>query len=93
ALKAHAWPGNIRELANVIAVAAALCEHGVIQPHDLPDTLAVAAAPAAGSPEEAALRATLASCAGNVSEAARRMGVDRSTVHRQMRRYGLASRR
>ncbi|WP_343739127.1 helix-turn-helix domain-containing protein [Achromobacter sp.] len=39
------------------------------------------------------MRATLASCAGNVSEAARRMGVDRSTVHRQMRRYGLASRR
>ena len=91
ALKAHTWPGNIRELANVIAVAAALSEHGVIAPQDLPDTLAPAGQ--ATTAEEAALRSTLASCAGNVSEAARRMGVDRSTVHRQMRRYGLTPRR
>ncbi|KAG1207087.1 hypothetical protein G6F35_011078 [Rhizopus arrhizus] len=87
ALKAHAWPGNIRELANVIAVAAALCEDGVITPRDLPDTFAPAGA--ALSAEEAALRTTLARCGGNVSEAARQLGVDRSTVHRQMRRYGL----
>ncbi|RIJ03122.1 sigma-54-dependent Fis family transcriptional regulator [Achromobacter sp. K91] len=90
ALKAHAWPGNIRELANAIAVAAALCENGVIEPADLPDALAPAAA--AASPAEAALRAVLASCGGNVSEAARRLGVDRSTVHRQMRRHGVSSR-
>ncbi|HCW19649.1 MAG TPA: sigma-54-dependent Fis family transcriptional regulator, partial [Achromobacter sp.] len=91
ALKAHAWPGNIRELANVIAVAAALCEHGVIEPQDLPEALAPAGR--AATPEEAALRSALASCAGNVSEAARRLGIDRSTVHRQMRRYGLTPRR
>jgi transcriptional regulator of acetoin/glycerol metabolism len=90
ALKAHAWPGNIRELANAIAVAAALCENGVIEPADLPDALAPAAAVA--SPAETALRAMLASCGGNVSEAARRLGVDRSTVHRQMRRHGVSSR-
>ncbi|MCY1209699.1 Acetoin catabolism regulatory protein [compost metagenome] len=90
ALKAHSWPGNIRELANVIAVAAALCENGVIEPGDLPDALAPVSA--AANPGEAALRAMLARCAGNVSEAARRLGVDRSTVHRQMRRYGLSSR-
>ncbi|MGE8642358.1 MAG: sigma-54-dependent Fis family transcriptional regulator, partial [Achromobacter sp.] len=87
ALKTHAWPGNIRELANVIAVAAALCDDGIITPQDLPDTFAPAGA--ALSAEEAALRATLARCGGNVSEAARQLGVDRSTVHRQMRRYGL----
>jgi transcriptional regulator of acetoin/glycerol metabolism len=86
-LKAHAWPGNIRELANVIAVAAALCEDGVITLQDLPDTFAPAGV--AVSAEEAALRSTLARCGGNVSEAARQLGVDRSTVHRQMRRYGL----
>jgi transcriptional regulator of acetoin/glycerol metabolism len=90
ALKAHAWPGNIRELANVLAVAAALCEHGVIEPGDLPEALAPGGV--AVSAEEAALRSTLDSCAGNVSEAARRLGLDRSTVHRQMRRYGLGPR-
>ncbi|MCS3507396.1 sigma-54-dependent Fis family transcriptional regulator [Achromobacter sp. JUb104] len=90
ALKAHAWPGNIRELANVIAVAAALCEHGIIEPADLPEALAPGGV--AVSAEEATLRSTLDSCAGNVSEAARRLGLDRSTVHRQMRRYGLGAR-
>lgn len=87
ALKAHAWPGNIRELANVVAVAAALCEGGVIETQDLPEVLAPAGV--AASPEEATLRATLAGCNGNVSEAARRLGVDRSTVHRQIRRLGM----
>jgi transcriptional regulator of acetoin/glycerol metabolism len=87
ALKAHAWPGNIRELANVVAVAAALCEGGVIEPQDLPEVLATAGV--AASPEEVTLRATLAGCNGNVSEAARRLGVDRSTVHRQIRRLGM----
>lgn len=87
ALKAHAWPGNIRELANVVAVAAALCEGGVIEPQDLPEVLAPAGV--AASPEEVTLRATLAGCNGNVSEAARRLGVDRSTVHRQIRRLGM----
>ncbi len=87
ALKAHAWPGNIRELANVVAVAAALCERGVIEPQDLPEALAPAGV--AASPGEATLRATLAGCNGNVSEAARRLGVDRSTVHRQIRRLGM----
>ena len=87
ALKAHAWPGNIRELANVVAVAAALCEGGVIETQDLPEVLAPAGV--AASPEEATLRATLDGCNGNVSEAARRLGVDRSTVHRQIRRLGM----
>jgi len=62
----------------------------VIEPADLPDALAPEAVVA--SPAEAALRAMLASCGGNVSEAARRLGVDRSTVHRQMRRHGVSSR-
>jgi transcriptional regulator of acetoin/glycerol metabolism len=88
ALEAHDWPGNIRELENVIAVAAALCDGGLIDLADLPETLT--AAPAGTiDPRRAALVETLAACQGNVSEAARRLGVDRSTIHRQIKRYGL----
>jgi transcriptional regulator of acetoin/glycerol metabolism len=34
----HGWPGNLRELHNVIQYAATVCTHGVIQPEDLPDS-------------------------------------------------------
>ncbi|TAI64714.1 sigma-54-dependent Fis family transcriptional regulator [Bradyrhizobium sp. Leo170] len=92
ALEAYAWPGNIRELDNVISVAAALCQNGVIEPHDLPEALlkttGVAQAKEPHS-QKTMLETVLAACGGNVSEAARRLGVDRSTVHRQIKRYGL----
>jgi transcriptional regulator of acetoin/glycerol metabolism len=95
ALRAHGWPGNIRELDNVIAVAAALCQDGVIEPGDLPETLTSAAGVAAriddANAGPAALKAMLGTCGWNISETARRMGVDRSTIHRQIKRYGLTA--
>jgi transcriptional regulator of acetoin/glycerol metabolism len=91
-LKAYGWPGNIRELDNVISVAAALCQNAVIELCDLPEALLIATE-TVGTEEphsqRSSLRTMLAACDGNVSEAARRLGVDRSTVHRQMKRYGL----
>jgi transcriptional regulator of acetoin/glycerol metabolism len=92
ALEAYAWPGNIRELDNVISVAAALCQDGVIELFDLPEELLSTTEPPASEPlhpQQSALKTMLAACDGNISEAARRLGVDRSTVHRQMKRYGL----
>jgi transcriptional regulator of acetoin/glycerol metabolism len=94
-LRAHDWPGNLRELSNVLAAAAALCEAGVIDPADLPETLAAGAAaalPDRSDPRAADLRAALDAAGGNVSAAARRLGLDRTTVHRQMRRFGLTAR-
>jgi DNA-binding NtrC family response regulator len=35
-LQAYRWPGNVRELENAIERACALCDGGIIQPHDLP---------------------------------------------------------
>jgi sigma-54 dependent transcriptional regulator, acetoin dehydrogenase operon transcriptional activator AcoR len=84
----HRWPGNIRELDNAIAFAAALCDDGLIEAADLPDHLAHAV-PAFSDGREAELRAVLAACNGNVSEAARRLGIDRTTLHRRMRRLGI----
>lgn len=92
ALKAYPWPGNIRELDNVISVAAALCQNGVIELVDLPEALVSTIEATDSKPphsRKSALKAMLAACDGNISEAARKLGVDRSTVHRQMKRYGL----
>ena len=89
ALQAYRWPGNIRELDNAIAFAAALCDDGVIEITDLPDHLSQPASVRVGDSVEADLRAVLTSCKGNVSEAARRLGIDRTTLHRRMRRFGI----
>ncbi|ACM40233.1 MULTISPECIES: sigma-54-dependent Fis family transcriptional regulator [Rhizobium/Agrobacterium group] len=85
----HRWPGNIRELDNAIAFAAALCDDGLIEVTDLPEQLAANVQLPGDDSPEAELRAVLAACHGNVSEAARRLGIDRTTMHRRMRRFGI----
>ncbi|MBS8225765.1 sigma-54-dependent Fis family transcriptional regulator [Vannielia litorea] len=86
-LKARPWPGNIRELEQVLEVAVALCEGKVI---DLPDLPALPPVAPSGAPEED-LEVLLAACGWNMAQAARRLGVNRSTVLRRMRKAGLAA--
>lgn len=98
-LRAHGWPGNLRELANALRVASALADGDEIGPDDLPDAVRRGDAPLVAMPstgrdpqiETAAaagddLQRQLDACGGNVSELARRLGVDRTTVHRRLRR-------
>jgi transcriptional regulator of acetoin/glycerol metabolism len=83
-LKARLWPGNLRELANTLEVAIALAEGSVIDVPDLPP------APLSVVQDEAeSLADVLAACGGNMSLAARRLGVNRSTILRRARREGL----
>jgi len=100
-LAAHAWPGNLRELHNALRYAAALCGQegdGTIEPEHLPDALQQRAPPSADAaalpPQSAAqaLEQLLAQCQGNVSEAARRLGVSRSTIHRRIQQLQLGVR-
>ena len=96
-LRAHDWPGNLRELDNAIAVAVALTDTDVIDVEDLPESLSPrrAATPTAAAriaPRQRLLHETLEACDWNVSATARALRMDRSTVHRQMKRFGLARR-
>ena len=109
ALLAHRWPGNLREMSNVLRYATALCDapEGAsawhIELQHLPDALQAppppafaraeqatkpGAAEAANPPSHASeeLAQLLAQCQGNVSEVARLLGVNRSTVHRRIQR-------
>ncbi len=96
-LKAHAWPGNLRELVNVIDYACALASGPDIGMDDLPDDVFRRAgpgpawsAPGGASPEAHALRENLRRMGWNVSATARLLNIDRTTLHRRMRRLGVA---
>jgi sigma-54 dependent transcriptional regulator, acetoin dehydrogenase operon transcriptional activator AcoR len=82
-LMAREWPGNLRELANTLEVAVTLAEGAVIDMTDLPP------APLAPVRIVESLADVLAACGGNMATAARRMGVNRSTILRRARREGL----
>ncbi|MBN9052343.1 MAG: winged helix-turn-helix transcriptional regulator, partial [Rhizobiales bacterium] len=77
--------GNLRELSKARRVAAALSEGAVIGTDSLPDHLF--AEPAAARPGgEDALRQALTDCGNNISALARKLGVNRSTIHRRLKR-------
>ncbi len=98
----HAWPGNIRELENCIESALVLADDELIEAHHLPlpaRTLttvrreAVVADLSESSPltlaemERRHIEAVLLQCAGNQSDAARRLGISRNTLARKLKQY------
>lgn len=98
ALAAYGWPGNIRELVNVLDFACAVAAGPRIEIDDLPEQVfpKVSAQGVKRAGEDAvgrevdALKEDLRRANWNISAAARLMGVDRTTLHRRMRRLGLA---
>lgn len=93
------WPGNIRELGNVIeraAIRAAGRQLTQIEAHHLfPDAPSTAAAPetsfqdATRSFQEQLVRQTLEDCGWNVTEAARRLDLSRAHVYNLIGGFGL----
>ncbi|MBN2494660.1 MAG: sigma 54-interacting transcriptional regulator [Deltaproteobacteria bacterium] len=93
-LARHDWPGNVRELANALEYAVALSPGRRIRPEDLPAELAGARAPRyAARIDEAEeverIRQALAGCGGKRTRAARQLGMDRVTLYRKMKRFGI----
>nr|WP_269808616.1 sigma 54-interacting transcriptional regulator [Enterovibrio nigricans] len=92
----YAWPGNIRELENILQFALAFCPEGEIYPHHLPEHLRYTLTSAAGGRQESdsanALIAELEQCDWNISQVARVLGVDRSTIHRRIKKAGITRR-
>jgi len=98
-LSAYTWPGNIRELRNVLERATILRPHGVLEAADILITDAAAAggapAPAATSTlnlaevEQDLIRRALDAAGGNKSEAARLLGITRRALYGRLERYGI----
>ncbi len=95
----HPWPGNLRQLSNALRTACAMLdahETRIDWPHlpdDLSDELGRAQPTAPRGDDDDDLRRqadrrigqVLASSGGNVSEAARRLGISRNTLYRRLR--------
>jgi transcriptional regulator of acetoin/glycerol metabolism len=84
-LKSRLWRGNIRELEHLLQSSVALCQDNIIDLTDLP---APALAPTQKQDSDD-LEALLRACDWNMSQLARRIGVNRSTILRRMRKAGL----
>lgn len=103
-LMRYPWPGNIRELQNVVRRTLALIGHEVIALEDLPDEV-VARAGESGSGqgngffglrerrlaafEREYLRTLLISCHGDMTLAAREAQLPRGTLYRLIKKYGI----
>jgi len=100
--RSYPWPGNIRELRNVLERAAIACERGGISRQHLPADFGDAAAADAGGLEglrfpvgttvEAAERhlilQTLDSTGQNKTRAAELLGISLKTLHNKLKEYG-----
>jgi transcriptional regulator with AAA-type ATPase domain/tetratricopeptide (TPR) repeat protein len=102
-LLAYRWPGNIRELANVMERTALFADSPVVTGAMLEPLSTEGlrpAAPAAGASAgavtpEAAMRqyllGVLEQSAGNISHAAARLGIARNTLYARLEKYGVRS--
>jgi DNA-binding NtrC family response regulator len=96
ALLAHAWPGNVRELEHVIERASLLATGGDITSADLLLRPRGEAAPrledmTLEQVERYLIERALATQGGNVSEAARVLGLSRSALYRRLASLGIRS--
>ena len=101
-LSSYHWPGNVRELAHVIERAVLLSDRSVIGGDliSLPDGAGNSARMEAdtdiladmtlGEVEQRLITQALAASRGNVSEAARRLGISREAMRYRLQKHGIA---
>jgi two-component system response regulator AtoC len=102
ALQSHSWPGNVRQLRNVIERMVVLSRGDRLTLRDIPSDLRETGAGASGPPalrlgkgatlaeaERALIVQALDASHGHRARAARQLGISRRTLHRKLNEYGL----
>ncbi|WP_449430039.1 sigma-54-dependent Fis family transcriptional regulator [Pseudomonas putida] len=100
ALLDFAWPGNVRQLRNVLRTLVALCEGNCIEYPDLPATVRSAPSITAALPrdggarledaERQALLDVLQAKHWHLTHVAEHLGISRNTLYRKLRKHGIA---
>lgn len=102
-LQRYNWPGNVRELENAVERAVVLCRGALITPDDLPPTVVepldlppddfprepLPLKKALELPEKRIIEQALRANNWNRQATARMLGINRTTLYKKMRRYGL----
>lgn len=101
ALMAHPWPGNVRELENLIERAVVLCSGNMIEKSDVMDSVVQDAkdkieqlftdTPTLEQIEERYIKIILGRMNNQKDKAAKILGINRRTLYRKERAYGLVS--
>ena len=101
----YSWPGNVRELENAVERAVILVPGEYITERELPLSIIQAYPHSKEAPplqtaslrpqsldevEREAILSALAATEGNKSEAARRLGITRKTLHKKLQQYGVS---
>jgi transcriptional regulator with PAS, ATPase and Fis domain len=93
ALRAYGYPGNVRELRNLLQRAALTCRDGVIRAADLQLPVAAAPVPTSIQPlaeiEREHIRALLDTHRGHRNRVATALGITERTLYRKLKRHGL----
>ena len=100
ALLAFAWPGNVRQLRNVLRTLAALCEDGSIGLDDLPAMIRQSRPQMSSAPpltdfplddaERLALLNALEQQRWHMTHTAEQLGISRNTLYRKLRKHAIA---
>lgn len=98
-LMVYKWPGNIRELENVVERACILSAEGVVRSHNMPPTLQTAEASRTQSKggltfsveqlERQLIREALVSCKGNMAKAAQELKVTERMLYTRIQKYNI----
>ncbi len=91
-LTEYSWPGNIRELRNIVKVCSLISESDFIEAEDLPEYVRAPANARSGrlnASEKTVIQKAIADSQGNKSVAAEKLGISRRTLYNKMERYGL----
>lgn len=95
-LEKHHWPGNIRELQHAVERAVIMSDSNILQPHDFflsqNDETGDGTEPETYNLEETErllIRKVIDKHGGNISKAAKELGLTRASLYRRIEKYGL----
>jgi len=94
AIEHYKWPGNIREMQNKLKRAVIMCENKLVNPDDLglqeASAISINLRHVRREAEKTAVRKAISMTEGNISSAAKLLGVTRPTLYDLVKKYKLA---